>query len=104
MEGAVDTHPPAGYPAPVLKISNFNNPADQRFGNRAIVGIFAVKLVMSSLDLERDLEKIALRAAEREEENRAFRSFLQGRDAAEVDERVQRLNGEISARIDCTSC
>ncbi|MEO7313404.1 MAG: YkgJ family cysteine cluster protein [Chitinophagaceae bacterium] len=53
---------------------------------------------------EINLEKIALLAEEREDENYRFRSYLKGRNGDETDSFVHRLNKEISAQIDCTSC
>ena len=54
--------------------------------------------------IETNLKTIALLAEEREDENWRFRSYLKGKDGDEVDARVHRLNTEISAKIDCTTC
>ena len=39
-----------------------------------------------------------------EDENDAFRAYLQKKDSNELDETVQRLNNIIAPQIDCTSC
>lgn len=62
------------------------------------------KAVFMRQALELNLKKIAAEALLREEENVAFRSFLKGCDPQETDEKVHRLNKDISAHIDCTTC
>ncbi len=54
--------------------------------------------------LETNLTIIAQLAEEREDENWDFRSYLKGEDSSVIDEKVQRLNKEIAAQIDCTTC
>ena len=39
-----------------------------------------------------------------EDENDAFRAYLQKKDSNELDETVQRLNNIFAPQIDCTSC
>jgi len=56
------------------------------------------------MQLETNLAKIAVLAEEREDENYDFRAFLKGKSNREVDIIVHRLNEEVSAAIDCTSC
>ncbi len=53
---------------------------------------------------EINLANIGVLAAEREEENEAFRSFLEGRDPVMIDEQVAALNLLMAAQIDCTAC
>jgi hypothetical protein len=53
---------------------------------------------------ETDLTNIALFAVEREEENEAFRSFLEQRDTVMIDEKVAEINLAVSGEIDCTAC
>lgn len=53
---------------------------------------------------ETNRERIARLAAEREEENRAFREWLNRKDGDEIDTIVHRLNDAIAPQIDCTSC
>ena len=43
-------------------------------------------------------------AAERRDENDVFRQFLMQISAEELDEMTSRLNQEIEAQIDCTTC
>ncbi len=50
------------------------------------------------------LDTIKQLAAERENENDSFRSYLKKQDSAKVDTIVHRLNDEITAQIDCTAC
>ena len=54
--------------------------------------------------LETDREYIAALAAEREEENISFRSFLKGIDGQELDKIAHAINETVTAAIDCTSC
>ncbi|MES2774978.1 MAG: YkgJ family cysteine cluster protein [Bacteroidota bacterium] len=54
--------------------------------------------------IQTNLSAISRLAEEREEENQNFRSYLKLNDGNEVDERVQRLNNQISPQIDCTAC
>lgn len=56
------------------------------------------------MELETNLDRISAFAEEREDSNWDFRHFLKSRDNDEVDERVHRLNEEVSAQIDCTAC
>ncbi len=51
-----------------------------------------------------DLNFIAAKAAENEEENDSFRLFLKNSSSKKVDELVHQLNDEISSQIDCTQC
>ena len=53
---------------------------------------------------ETNLITISRLAIEREIENIGFRSFLKAMDGAIIDGLVHRLNDEISAQIDCTTC
>ncbi|RYE12475.1 MAG: YkgJ family cysteine cluster protein, partial [Sphingobacteriales bacterium] len=53
---------------------------------------------------ETNREKIAQLAVEREEDNRAFREYLNRKDGAHVDSIVHRLNETIAPQIDCTEC
>jgi uncharacterized protein len=55
-------------------------------------------------DLVLHLETIQQLAAERENENDAFRSFLKQQDGAMIDKKVFRLNESVSAGVDCTTC
>lgn len=43
-------------------------------------------------------------AAERSDENEAFRLYLMNLDGAKVDEQVHQLNDTIAPQIDCTEC
>ena len=54
--------------------------------------------------MQTDLNIIAELADEREEENYAFRSFLKTKDSTQIDSIVHKLNEEISAAINCTTC
>lgn len=54
--------------------------------------------------IETNLEKIASLAEKRQDENYRFRTFLKNRDDKKTDQVVHRLNDEISAQIDCTTC
>lgn len=57
------------------------------------------------MEIERDLERIAQFAEEREDENWDFRSFLKYHyESNELDPIVHQLNEEISRQIDCTQC
>jgi uncharacterized protein len=51
-----------------------------------------------------DTEIIKHLATEREEENDAFRSYLQNKYGNELDETVQMLSEIITPQIDCTAC
>ena len=53
---------------------------------------------------ETDLSKIKQIAAQREDENYRFRTFLKCKDEAKVDRIVHRLHAEIVPLIDCTLC
>lgn len=55
-------------------------------------------------NIEIDLVKIEELSRLREKENIRFRSYLKGQDSDKIDSIVHRLNQEISAQIDCTSC
>ena len=55
-------------------------------------------------ELNTDLEQIAALAEAGEDELHDFRLFLKRQDKEAIDERVHRLNDEISSRIDCTNC
>ena len=59
---------------------------------------------MSYPYIELDLRKIEQLGKRRENENIRFRTFLKGKDPDRIDPMVNRLNEEISARIDCTTC
>jgi len=54
--------------------------------------------------LETNLSKIKQKAAEREDENYRFRTFLKGKDSDKVDEIVHHLHKEITQQIDCKLC
>ncbi|MFO7657935.1 MAG: YkgJ family cysteine cluster protein [Bacteroidales bacterium] len=54
--------------------------------------------------LELDIEKIALIAEQKEEENLDFRLYLKGQDFKKVDKIVHRLDKEITSQIDCQKC
>ena len=56
------------------------------------------------MQLETNLHTIKQHAAEREDENYHFRTFLKGRDEDVIDEKVYQLNNIISPKIDCTQC
>lgn len=55
-------------------------------------------------ELELNLEKIEKLGFLKEDENFKFRSYLKGQNTKKIDKIVQRLNSEISNRIDCTTC
>lgn len=55
-------------------------------------------------DILTDLSIIAANAAQREEENEHFVSFVHHLDGRTLDAIVHQLNDEISAQIDCTQC
>jgi uncharacterized protein len=57
-----------------------------------------------NFNIELDLEKIKKLGQQKEDKNFKFRAFLKGKDSDKTDEIVHRLNAEISAKIDCTSC
>jgi uncharacterized protein len=50
------------------------------------------------------LDTIKQLAAEKENENDAFRFYLKQQDAAAMDKKVQQLNASIAPKIDCTAC
>lgn len=54
--------------------------------------------------LELNLEKIAIIANEKEEENFDFRAFLKGLDFDEVDEIAHRIDKKLRDQIDCQQC
>lgn len=58
------------------------------------------------MKIETDLERIALLGEERDDENWDFRAFLKQLDIdqRELDAIVHRINDEVSAQIDCTTC
>jgi uncharacterized protein len=56
------------------------------------------------MPLQTNLAIIAELAAEREEENYGFRSFLKHSDNGQVDDMVYSLNNSIAPQIDCTQC
>jgi uncharacterized protein len=51
-----------------------------------------------------DLPFIAKQAAEKEEENMAFRQFLKQKSSEEVDEKILPIGAHFTAAIDCTLC
>ena len=51
-----------------------------------------------------DLKIIARIAAEKEDENDDFRSFLKQQDGEEIDAIVHKINDIVTAQIDCTLC
>lgn len=53
---------------------------------------------------EINLEKIAQKAEEREDENWRFRSYLKWQDSEEIDEMVHEINDRVTAAIDCIQC
>lgn len=59
---------------------------------------------MAVTTIETNLELIATRALEREEENDSFLQFVRRLDGVSLDRSVHELNEEISAAIDCTQC
>ena len=59
---------------------------------------------MKRLEPEINLKTIAILAAEREEENEAFRIFLEQCNPLRIDKQVAALNLLVSAKIDCTAC
>jgi len=65
---------------------------------------FLQAILLAMNYLETNLATIAQVAQEREDENWRFRSYLKGKDGEKIDARVHRLNSEISAKIDCTTC
>ena len=54
--------------------------------------------------METNLVTIAANAADKEEENNHFISFLKKRDNAALDEVAHGLNNKVSNDIDCTAC
>lgn len=54
--------------------------------------------------MEIDLNKIAIHAKEKEDENWNFRTFLKGCDDKEIDSIVHELYQDVSSKIDCTVC
>ena len=58
------------------------------------------------MKIEVDIDRIRKLSKEREEENRAFRSFLKssGIHPNKIDFVVQKLSKTISSRIDCQTC
>jgi len=55
-------------------------------------------------ELVTNLQHINSLAAEREDENDAFRIFLKNMDSEQVDKHVHELNNSITPKIDCTQC
>ncbi len=56
------------------------------------------------MHIETDTATIAALAELREEENYAFRTYLDRQDHAAIDEKVFVLNKQIAPQIDCTAC
>lgn len=58
------------------------------------------------MDTEKNIKRVDTLAAEKENANWEFRSFLKGSDysAEEIDAVVHRLNKEVSEKIDCREC
>jgi len=54
--------------------------------------------------LETNLTTILALAAERENENDDFRSFLKKQDSKKIDQLVHVINADITPKIDCTEC
>jgi uncharacterized protein len=54
--------------------------------------------------IETNLQTIANAAVKNDNANWQFRTFLKNKDAGKIDEKVHRLNSEVSAQIDCTTC
>jgi uncharacterized protein len=54
--------------------------------------------------LQTNLSDIKQLAAEKENENDAFRYFLKNKNSGEVDAAVHKLNEDIAQQIDCTQC
>ncbi len=54
--------------------------------------------------MEIDINKIAILAKEREDENWDFRTFLKGQDDEEIDSIVYGIYQDVSSKIDCTAC
>lgn len=50
------------------------------------------------------LETIQQLAAEKENENEAFRFFLKQQDGEAIDKKVHRLNESVTGQTDCTAC
>jgi uncharacterized protein len=59
---------------------------------------------LKTVNIHTDLGFIGAFALEKQAENDAFRTFLASHDDSEIDAVVTELNGQVSARIDCTSC
>ncbi len=53
---------------------------------------------------EQDLNIIAQKGIDNQQENIEFRQYLRRYEAKELDRQVSTLNEEVSANIDCTSC
>ncbi len=56
------------------------------------------------MNIELDLQKIALFCEEKRDEDFEFRSFLQSMDSRRVDKVAHQLYALISKQIDCTEC
>lgn len=56
------------------------------------------------MSLIENLKSIQRLATQKENENWRFRRYLKGQKSAEIDQIVQRLNREISIKIDCKKC
>ncbi len=54
--------------------------------------------------LQTDIEEMQAYASVKQEENDAFRVFLESHDAVEIDTLVGELDRSISPRINCTAC
>jgi Fe-S-cluster containining protein len=61
-------------------------------------------IIIKTHFLETNLNTILGLAAERENENDTFRSFLKNQNSAEIDRLVHSINNEITPKIDCTKC
>jgi uncharacterized protein len=59
---------------------------------------------LKPINIHTDLAFIEAFAFEKQAENDAFRVFLSSHDDTEIDELAMVLDGEISPKINCTSC
>jgi uncharacterized protein len=56
------------------------------------------------MNIELNLETIELTGQKKESENYRFRSYLKSKSSEKIDRIVNRLNTEITNKIDCTDC
>lgn len=55
-------------------------------------------------ELETNIERIEILAAQKARENYRFRALLKQRDSTRVDRLVHRINSQVVNEIDCTAC